>query len=587
MYKSIDQKLAAADVEFQAMTIAYKDTSAQLVFLRDEIFRVADSFEISTLRTVHCAGVGHHPKNRPLTVARVPQKVTGFTLTGFSPEECKRACVVGRIPGDVGNAYEGACTQTAKDSQGQLAEVVAGSLTEFTLTCNHTFQALRCVYFGTASDEEGITKDGRFSKPLVQAKSKSLMQAVETGVAHVRCFPYQFELKYPELVECIIEADNIPLQSAEKDTTVDRLVKCHKHALNNRLEDGTPDWKRIELLMKRSEPDRAHDVASIIGWMKSSCGGVEDPWIMNDIVRFQRSLKVYRDIPPNVLGGFEKVNLGVTSCPYWRAGVAKAILLARPSDMVNGVNTYMSCSDVAGHAKNSIKFIETANAYMQRARELALDKSLKKLPKAEIDLILDTFDIRLVGHILKRPLKGTFTSMMSIGTALHASFVEAAFLNNLKYKVECPADWKAAGTVFVAASSAARVATLSKTTATKETVTAFLKDAGYKMNEVVRERASQRACTITDITDTEVVLRDIAKGDKARDEKFLVTEFRKLFVCDVVTKKDRARNTIHEYSNSLTYRIMNIQFINVTNIQFIYRTYCHARTRTVARGTDR
>ena len=107
------------------------------------------------------------------------------------------------------------------------------------------------------------------------------------------------------------------------------------------------------------------------------------------------------------------------------------------------------------------------------------------------------------------------------------------------------------------------------------------------MNEVVRERASQRACTITDITDTEVVLRDIAKGDKARDEKFLVTEFRKLFVCDVVTKKDRARNTINEYRYLLTYRIMNIQFINVTNIQFIYRTYCHARTRTVTRGAYR
>ena len=177
MSKSIEQKPAAADAEFQAMTIAYKDTSAQLVFLRDEIFRVADSFEISTLRTVHCAGVGHHPKNRPLTVARVPQKVTGFTSTGFSPEECKRACVVGRIPGDVGNAYEGACTQTAKDSQGQLAEVVTGSLTEFTLTCNHTFQALRCVYFGTASDEEGIAKDGRF----FQTASPSRKQIVDAS----------------------------------------------------------------------------------------------------------------------------------------------------------------------------------------------------------------------------------------------------------------------------------------------------------------------------------------------------------------------------------------------------------------------
>lgn len=527
--KSVEEKLAAAAPEFQAMKAAYKDTSAQLVFLRDEIYRVADQRGISTFRTIHCAGVGHHPKNRPMTVARVPKKVAGFTITGFSPEECKRACVIGRIPGEKGDAYEAACAQTAKQSQGQLAGVAKGSLSEFTLTCNHTFQSLRCVHFETASTEAGITKDGNISKALVLAKSASLMEAVESGVQKVRCLPYQFELEHPELVECIIEADNIPLQSADKDTTVDRLVKCHKHAQNNLLEDGKPNWDRIELLMKRSEPDRAEDIPHIIAWMRSSCGGVGDPWVMNDIVRFQRSLTVYRDIPPSVLGKFENVNLGPSKCPFWRAAVAKAILLARQSDIVNGTNTYVTMGDVAGFAKAAFKFVETANGYMQRARELATDKTLKKVPTLEIDQIIDTFDIRLVGHILKRPLKGDFKSLMSIGTALHASFVEAASVNGLKYKVECPTDWKAATTVFVAASSAKTVATLSRTAATTETITDFLKELGFEVDHTVRETVSQRVLKITEITNDVVVLKDVAKGGKARAENYTIIDFRKTF----------------------------------------------------------
>ena len=93
-----------------------------------------------------------------------------------------------------------------------------------------------------------------------------MIDATENG-AKARYFPWQFEAAYPDLVECIIEADNIPLQAAQKGTTVDRLHKMHKLALVHKLSDGSVDWAKVELIMRRSDIDRAHETAILkAGW---------------------------------------------------------------------------------------------------------------------------------------------------------------------------------------------------------------------------------------------------------------------------------------------------------------------------------
>jgi hypothetical protein len=130
----------------------------------------------------------------------------------------------------------------------------------------------------------------------------------------VRYFPWQFEKRFPELVECIIEADNIPFQAAERDTTIDKLVKCHKLAQLH-SKDGVPDWEKVEQIMRRTEIDRVLDVPELIKWLKTSAGGAKDPWVLNDVVRFARSLKVMRDIPAAVLGKQGEVKLGPGGLP--------------------------------------------------------------------------------------------------------------------------------------------------------------------------------------------------------------------------------------------------------------------------------
>ena len=150
--------------------------------------------------------------------------------------------------------------------------------------------------FETRCDIDGISKDGKISKPLIAAKSENLMGAIENG-AKACYFPGKFEVKYPDQVECIIAADNIPLQAAVKDTTVDRLTNMHKLALVHRLSDGSADWAKVELTMRRSDIDRTHETAHLKNWLVSSAGGVKDPWVLNGITRIARALKVMRETP--------------------------------------------------------------------------------------------------------------------------------------------------------------------------------------------------------------------------------------------------------------------------------------------------
>ena len=231
----------------------------------------------------------------------------------------------------------------------------------------------------------------------------------------------------------------MPLQTAERDTTIDKLVKCHKLAQQH-IKDGQPNWEKVEQIMRRTEIDRVIDIPEIIKWLKTSAGGAKDPWVLNDVVRLARSLKVMRDIPAGVLGKQGEVRLGHSNCPYWRGAVPKAILVARERDMVNNVNTYVTTGDARSVADKALKFVEIADSYMQRARELAQDKVLKKLLKEELDFVTDTADIRYVGHIRKRPLIGDFKSLTEIARTMHTAFVQLASTHSLKYKAPCPLD---------------------------------------------------------------------------------------------------------------------------------------------------
>ena len=137
------------------------------------------------------------------------------------------------------------------------------------------------------------------------------------------------------------------------DTTLDLMRKVHSLSQNLTVS-GETDWGLVEKMMLRSETRRPHDIPFLVSWVRSSSGG-KDPFVLRDVLRFAKGLKIARELPSVVLGSFEKIYLGPSGSPYWRGAAVKAMLSARQKDITNGINMYVTVADVSGWGKGSCK----------------------------------------------------------------------------------------------------------------------------------------------------------------------------------------------------------------------------------------
>ena len=533
---SVEQQLVLAGPRCELLAQKYLSADGQLVCLRDEVYKVCEEFGLMTRPVKHCASVGFHPKNRGengITPQHVSQKVSLFCHTGFSPFECERACLVGRAPGMRGDDYEAANARAADSAAGQLATVTKGSLDSFSITCNHTFQSFRAIHFGAAMDDASISLNGKISSGMVAEKCPLLASTVADGL-RVRMLPWQFEERWPSLIELIIEADNVPLATAMPDTTLDLMHKVHKLS-QTQTKDGKADWDLVEKMMLRSEIRRPHDIPHLVAWVRSSSGG-KNPFVLLDVLRFAKGLLIAREIPSVVLGSFEKVYLGPSGAPYWRGAVVKAMLSARLKDFVNGINMYVTVQDVAAWGKVSLKIVQAANDIMELARAITIEKVVQKLGADSIAVAMDTLDIRLCAHIQKRPLRGEFKSLLEIAGHFGNDLRTACKDANIKWISEPPEDW-ILPTVEAAVDNArvSKVTELCKGKLTESQLADHFKTSNIEVGKHAKEKGTNRILVVEEIKHPFVELREVCRK---RKERFGMSDFVAQFEAAAFTKPE-------------------------------------------------
>ena len=175
--------------------------------MRDRVYRDVQAFGLAEFVKVLVQKMGTHPRNRSETVldeANLEVKLIGLHTGGLSLNELARAVAVKRPHGDKGNAWEKRCAEVAKLSNGNIAEVMPDSLECFTICCNHTKEALRCIYYGTRSDNPVYAVDGKVALASFQGRGASFAYALENGV-------------YVLMLDPEVEADN--------EWLIDELIK--------------------------------------------------------------------------------------------------------------------------------------------------------------------------------------------------------------------------------------------------------------------------------------------------------------------------------------------------------------------------
>jgi len=212
VYKRMD----AIDDKILALIARSKTKDPRLVGLRDEAFTLLDKMKLSYHARYNSMQMGVHPSNRGKAMVEaqnLPKKLKGFKKSGFSNPECARACAVERSPKPIGDDYESQNARLARESDGQLAPVETGSLRGYSMTCGHTNQALRAVVAEIPCDDPEISVNGYLNKAKF-ANDAVMIENLEAGMTW-RMIKWEVEDKWPELIELIIEADNVPFSSAK------------------------------------------------------------------------------------------------------------------------------------------------------------------------------------------------------------------------------------------------------------------------------------------------------------------------------------------------------------------------------------
>ena len=168
---SYEERMDHADDDLERIAKKARTKEAQMVSLRDESYQVLGEAGLAECVVESFEKTGYHPWNRSeggIVKAKVVQKVDDFDRSGVSELECAKAVSVERLPGAAGNQHEAANIKTAAESEGVLAPVKAGELTQFCLTINHTTQAIKSVNAGCVHENKNIAPRGRPARTLVQ-----------------------------------------------------------------------------------------------------------------------------------------------------------------------------------------------------------------------------------------------------------------------------------------------------------------------------------------------------------------------------------------------------------------------------------
>jgi len=409
--KLVDQ--AIQDIIRRANT---KD--APVVRLRDEAFRLLRTSKLSYKARFHSLQVGFNPRNRSqvgVEPQENPKRLHKYKRSGWSNVECANAAATERAPGARGDALEKKNIEVVEQSGGMLAEVQPQSLRIFTITCGHTNQAIRAAVAGIKSDDAELTLDGKLHPPTICGDDDLYLEAMTNGMEWtVIC--WQVEQKYPALIDLIIEADNVPVTAARKDNIIERLFKIQKIVKDQVSPSGDIDWELVVNIAMRSELQRSKDeVGQLVAFVKSSSGGLENPFVLREIDNWAKVLPFIRDAPSNVLAHFETADLGPGGCGLWRAACVK-LMVSSEDKFVTPKNEskYFSVQDINNMSRTLRPMILQATEMMEKARTVMakVEDDISASCQAEL---LGRFDVRLVGHVMKRPVLGCYKALAEIG----------------------------------------------------------------------------------------------------------------------------------------------------------------------------
>ena len=294
---SVIERWDLAAPEIDAIMAKSRENKCIPIMLRDEGFTVLAEYGLGEVKPCAWMDTGFHPMNRSksgIIPAKVGDKITHFHTKGISLLECSKAVSVARIPGAVGDQHEAENIAIAKKSDGHLAPVKQGSLTQFTLTCNHTVQAVKAVMAEARHGDKEIAPEGTINRALIESRQPSFAQTARNGAPFFQINGI-VEVKRPQFISLLIETDNIPNAIAARDTSSTLLWKAFNAITDidsNADSADMGDKEKLDLAIARvamSEIGKDDEIPAYVHFARDWSGGGNRPVRSPRIRRLRQS----------------------------------------------------------------------------------------------------------------------------------------------------------------------------------------------------------------------------------------------------------------------------------------------------------
>ena len=223
--------------------------------------------------TLHCSQLGFDTCNRESTLGNPlepPLLMTDIAFIGWSWSEVAHATCVEAQPGS--KELELANAKFVEDTE--LAPVKEDSIRYGTLSCGHTNQGHRCIFFGTPSNCELLSRDGHFCLEALKARDAQMYKAVMRGMKW-NVLRWRTRFLYPAALVLIARARNVAGHVQRKVTEVEGLSQMHSTSAAQMRAGKSVDWSVIRRAVLRSRPTFASSIDELISFLAAKSGGVE------------------------------------------------------------------------------------------------------------------------------------------------------------------------------------------------------------------------------------------------------------------------------------------------------------------------
>lgn len=359
-HMSIDDKVASLAPWINDSIEKFEQSNEGVQPFQEKLLAAIKEGGLSDERWIDTFKVGVHPDNRDkcgLVPVDVHELLAIIVAAGWSWRECDGALACEIPPNALGISWRAFNDALAKKSDGYLADCASDHLEAVSARGSHTTAGVRCVQFGSKGIHDDLCTDGRISRSKIIERQPSMREPLDKGMKYI-VIRWQLAEACPRLMEILSVTGNASHGAARLQTALQGCRRVFTLATNMNAE--LPDyWDNVARAAAIGMPPGYLETSrAYCAFVKRWAGG-KDGHVLDELVAYERILSFKRTISPSDMKAMAEVRLW--ECPRYVPAMVKALLLAPPNFVQEGVAKMFSASDYASLNSNGSKIRKLAH----------------------------------------------------------------------------------------------------------------------------------------------------------------------------------------------------------------------------------